>query len=95
MAFGPPVTVKPPREVHGELLLDAGRPEEAVHELEQALARTPGRTSVLLALARAHRALGHRDEAQRRYAELAAVWHHALPDAPAVAEARAGAEGRW
>lgn len=29
----------------------------------------------------------------RRYAELAAVWHHASADAPDVAEARAGAEG--
>lgn len=95
MAFGPPVTVKPPREVLGELLLEAGRPAEAVAELEQALARTPGRPSVLLALARAHRAQGHRDAAMRRYAELAAVWRSASADVPDVAEARAGAEGRW
>lgn len=95
LAFGPPVTVKPPREVLGELLLELGRPADAAAELEQALARTPGRPSVLLALARAHRAQGHRDEAVRRYAELAAVWRHAPADAPNVAEARAGAEGRW
>jgi tetratricopeptide (TPR) repeat protein len=94
MAFGPPVTIKPPREALGELLLAVGRPAEAVPELEQALARTPGRPAVLLALARAHRALGHRDEAARRYAEAAAVWQHAPADAPGVAEARAGAEGR-
>jgi tetratricopeptide (TPR) repeat protein len=96
MAFGPPVTVKPPYEVLGELLLlELGRPAEAVVALEQALARTPARPAVLLALARAHRAPGHRDEAVRRYAELAAVWRHAPADAPDVAEARAGAEGRW
>lgn len=94
MAFGPPVTVKPPREALGELLLARGRPAEAAAELEAALARTPGRPSVLLALARAHRAQGHREEAARRYAELAAVWHAASPDAPDVMEARAGAEGR-
>jgi tetratricopeptide (TPR) repeat protein len=95
MAFGPPVTVKPPREVLGELLLERGRPAEAAAQLELALARTPGRASVLLALARAHRAQGHREPAMRRYAELAGVWRHAAPDAPNVAEARAGAEGRW
>ncbi|HEX6039708.1 tetratricopeptide repeat protein [Longimicrobium sp.] len=95
MAFGPPVTVKPPREVLGELLLELGRPAEAATELEQALARTPGRASVLLALARAHRAQGHRDAAMRRYAELATAWQHASADSPAVAEVRAGAEGRW
>jgi tetratricopeptide (TPR) repeat protein len=95
MAFGPPVTVKPPREALGELLLVLDRPAEAVPELETALARTPGRASVLLALARAHRALGHRDEAARRYAEVAATWRHAPADAPDVAEVRAGAEARW
>jgi tetratricopeptide (TPR) repeat protein len=95
LAFGPAVTIKPPREALGELLLALGRPGEAAAELEQALARTPGRASVLLALARAHRAQGHRDEAVRRYAELAAVWHLAPADAPNVAEVRAGAEGRW
>lgn len=94
MAFGPPVTIKPPREALGELLLALNRPAEAIPELEQALARTPGRPAVLLALARAHRALGHRDDARRRYAEVAAIWHHAPADAPDVAEVRAGAEGR-
>jgi hypothetical protein len=29
----------------------------------------------------------------RRYAELAAVWHHPSADAPDVAEARAGRKG--
>jgi tetratricopeptide (TPR) repeat protein len=95
MAFGPPVTVKPPYEVLGELLLALGRPADAVPALERALARTPGRSAVLLALARAHRAQGHRDEAVRRYTELAAVWQHAPAGAPDVAEARAGAQGRW
>jgi tetratricopeptide (TPR) repeat protein len=93
LAFGPPVTVKPAREVLGETLLAAGRAAEAVPELEAALARTPGRPSVLLALARAHRAAGQPDAARRRYAELAAVWHSADPDHPALAEARAGAAG--
>lgn len=94
LAFGPPVTIKPPREALGEMLLETGRPAEAAAELEGALARTPGRPAVLLALARAHRVQGHRDEAVRRYRELAAVWHHASADVPEVAEARAGAEGR-
>jgi tetratricopeptide (TPR) repeat protein len=50
MPFGPPVVIKPPRESAGELLLEMKRPAEARVELTQALARTPQRTSVLLAL---------------------------------------------
>ncbi|HEX8393916.1 MAG TPA: hypothetical protein VF665_16355 [Longimicrobium sp.] len=58
MAFGPPVTIKPPREAAGELLLADGRPAEARRQLELALARTPGRTPVLQALAHACTASG-------------------------------------
>jgi predicted Zn-dependent protease len=94
LAFGPPVTVKPAREVLGETLLAAGRPADAVRELEGALARTPGRPSVLLALARAHHAAGQHDAARRRYRELAAVWERADAGSPALAEARAGAAGQ-
>jgi len=93
MDFGPPATIKPPREVAGEMLLEMGKPAEARAEFLLALARTPGRSAVLLGLARAEAALGNRDEAARRYNQLAANWYRADPDWPALHEARAGGAG--
>ena len=58
VAFGPPTVEKPSRELLGEELLAAGRAAEAKTALEAALARTPGRTATLRALAAAQKALG-------------------------------------
>jgi predicted negative regulator of RcsB-dependent stress response len=41
--FGPPATAKPPRELLGEVLLAAGRKDEARAEFEKALASAPER----------------------------------------------------
>ncbi|HJU88128.1 MAG TPA: tetratricopeptide repeat protein [Gemmatimonadaceae bacterium] len=92
-AFGPPVTIKPPREALGEILIATGRPAEAVKELENALSRTPKRTRVLLSLARAHQALGEAADASRVYTELAAIWKHADPELPHLREVTRGAAG--
>ncbi len=70
MAFGPPVTLKPPREMAGELLLKAGRPAEARRQLEAALARTPGRSPTLALLARACQEAGDAGCATRSRATL-------------------------
>jgi tetratricopeptide (TPR) repeat protein len=51
--FGPPATVKPPRELLGEMLLAAGRREEARAEFERALATAPQRRAALLGRERA------------------------------------------
>ena len=45
--FGPPATVKPPRELLGEVLLAAGRKAEAKAEFEKALASAPERKASL------------------------------------------------
>ncbi|HEX4953815.1 MAG TPA: tetratricopeptide repeat protein [Thermoanaerobaculia bacterium] len=87
---GPPEPVKPAHELYGEALLAAGRPAEARRELEQALARTPGRPAALLALARAAHAEGDTATARRLYARLAEIWRGADAGLPEVAEARAG-----
>jgi hypothetical protein len=71
LVFGPPVVVKPSRELLGEELLAAGRAAEAKTALLAALARTPGRTATLRALAQAHKALGESQEAARTEAALA------------------------
>ena len=49
--FGPPTPLKPAHELYGELLLKAGRPQEARQQFELALQRTPGRALSLRGLA--------------------------------------------
>lgn len=88
MPFGPPMTIKPPREAAGELLLALGKPEMAHREFSAALARTPRRTAALLGLARAEYMLDKRAESRRHYAELVGIWHAADSDLPDLAEAR-------
>ena len=88
MPFGPPMTIKPPREAAGDLLMSMGRAAEAKKEYELALARTPRRPAVLLGLARANYALGNRTESKRLYQELASIWHAADADMPALAEVK-------
>ncbi len=56
--FGPPVPAKPALELYGEKLLELGRAAEAREQLEKALARSPGRTHSVRALATAVEALG-------------------------------------
>ena len=50
---GPPLTIKPSRELYGELLLRAGRKEEAAEAFRQVLLVMPGRAVTLAGLARA------------------------------------------
>ncbi len=56
LRFGPPFVDKPPYELLGEVLLEAGRAREAADAFETALARTPRRTLSMLGLAEALRA---------------------------------------
>ena len=53
--FGPPAVYKPTDEVLGELLLELHRSSEARDAFQVALARAPGRRSVIQALARAEK----------------------------------------
>jgi tetratricopeptide (TPR) repeat protein len=88
MPFGPPMTIKPPREAAGELLLEIGKPDEARDEFILALNRTPRRTAPLLGLARAEWTSGRRDESRKHYHELLGIWHSADADLPELAEVR-------
>jgi tetratricopeptide (TPR) repeat protein len=90
-AFGPPVPVKPPHELEGELLLRTGQPAAAVARFDRALALAPKRAGSLLGKARALVAVGRVEDARAVYAELAAIWAHADADWPDLAEVRAGA----
>jgi tetratricopeptide (TPR) repeat protein len=88
MPFGPPMTIKPPREAAGELLLEMKKPKEARTEFLLALGRTPRRTAPLLGLARAEWVLGQRAESRKNYREMLSIWHAADSDLPELAEVR-------
>lgn len=86
--FGPPVPVKPPHELLGELLLASGDPRQARAEFERALKRAPMRAQAQLGLARAQAASGDPAAAKASYEKLVAIWHAADTGLPALREAR-------
>jgi tetratricopeptide (TPR) repeat protein len=55
---GPPDPIKPALELYGDILLAAGRAEDAAEAYEQALLRTPNRTPAVKGLARAKEMAG-------------------------------------
>ena len=85
--YGPPVPVKPPQELAGEMLLQLGRPAEARTCFERSLRLAPRRVESLLGLARAAAAAGDEATARTTYAELVAIWHSADAGLPGKAEA--------
>lgn len=88
---GPTYPMKPSHELHGELLLAAGKAEEAKAQFATSLTRTPNRTASLLGLARASAALGDDAGASRAYATLETFLSEAESDVPFLAEVRSNA----
>jgi len=86
--FGLPEPVKPAPELLGEVLLEAGRPREALDSFNQALRRNANRSRSVLGLARASAALGQTAAARRHYRALLANFDHADADLPELKEAR-------
>ena len=87
-AYGPPVTVKPPEELLGEVQLERGDAEAARLSFEQSLERAPRRTQSLLGLARAEHRAGDDVSSRQNYQTLLAIWHTADANAPGLEEAR-------
>ena len=79
--------LKPAHELYGEMLVGAGRHEEAAAVFEESLLRTPNRPWSLLGAARAYVGNGDMEKAAEKYTALLAVWTHA--NNPALSEARA------
>ncbi|HTE46774.1 MAG TPA: hypothetical protein VK636_16090 [Gemmatimonadaceae bacterium] len=77
--FGPPLDVKPPRELLAETLLQIGRAAEAQTELERQLTRTPRRAATLAALAQAAKTAGKSAVADAANADLVRVRHKSEP----------------
>ena len=88
--YGPPVPVKPPHELAGEMLLQLGQPREARTYFERALSLAPRRTESLQGLAQAAAAAGDEAAAKAAYAELMEIWHSADAGYPAKTDA-----ARW
>ena len=86
--LGLPAPIKPAPELLGEVLVEVGRPREAVSAFEDALRRNANRSLSVLGLARAARALGDTAAARTRYDELAANYRDADADLTDAAEAR-------
>jgi tetratricopeptide (TPR) repeat protein len=90
-AFGPPIVVKPPHELAGEMLLAMQRPKEALAEFDAALKLAPNRALSLLGRMHALQDIGDLTGAGRTRAQLAAIWHGADRDLPLLAEVRPAA----
>ncbi|HYV96287.1 MAG TPA: protein kinase [Gemmatimonadaceae bacterium] len=75
-------TLGGPKLIYGTLLLDAGKPRDAVKVLEQLRVTDPGAPVTLGALGAAYAAAGDRDRAQELLAQL-----EKKPDAPRAASA--------
>jgi tetratricopeptide (TPR) repeat protein len=85
---GPPGLVKPSHELFGEILMRAGRPQEAAKQFGIALLRQPNRARSLLGAARAAVKNGDAAGAASAYAKLLDQWQQADEGLPELREAR-------
>jgi tetratricopeptide (TPR) repeat protein len=77
---GPPTLIKPTHELFGEILLRAGKPNEAAAQFDKALLRQPNRARSRLGAARAAAQKGDQQSARAFYAKLAEQWQQADKD---------------
>ncbi|MEJ2337058.1 MAG: hypothetical protein P8Y26_15700 [Gemmatimonadales bacterium] len=87
--FGPPIALKPARELEGELLLEHGQAAAAMSAFQLQLGRTPNRIVALGGFARASVAAGRADLAERAYRALAELLSQADANQPELVEANA------
>jgi tetratricopeptide (TPR) repeat protein len=83
-----PGPVLPARELLADLLLDLGRPGEALKEFEASLRNAPNRFNSLFGAARAAELSGDREKAGRFYAQLLTVCDRADSDRPELTAAK-------
>ena len=80
--------LSPMRELLGELLLEAGRPEEAQQEFAASLQTVPNRYRSLAGAARAAGLLKHEEDARAYHERLIALTQDADSERPAILAAR-------
>ena len=83
-----PGSILPAREQLGELLLDVGRPREALKEYEVSLQRAPRRLAGLYGAARSAKLIGDTAKAGRYFGELVKTTEHGDATRPEVKSAR-------
>ncbi len=91
---GPPGSIKPAHELFGEILLRAGKSEEAAAQFKTSLLRQPNRARSLLGAARAAKAMRDERGAAEFYQRILEQWKLADADLPELAEARTYIETR-
>ncbi|MBA3527493.1 MAG: hypothetical protein H0T82_11340 [Sphingomonas sp.] len=87
-----PGAILPAREQLGELLLELGRPAEALHEFEASLKRAPRRLGGTYGAARAAKLLGDDVKAQEYYIAVVELTKNGEASRPEINEARAAAK---
>jgi tetratricopeptide (TPR) repeat protein len=89
---GPPELIKPSHELMGEILLRAGKSNEAVDQFATSLARQPNRARSLLGMARAAVKTNKLKAAAENYSRLLSIWEKADVQSPEFREAKAYVE---
>lgn len=84
-----PGPLAPAREILGDMLLEAGRPEQALAAFEALTAREPNRFLALYGAGQAAAQMGQAGRAKAYYATLAQVCEGAGPERPELRQARA------
>jgi hypothetical protein len=84
-----PGPLAPARELYGFMLLDRGRPAEALAQFAATMAKEPNRFNGYLGAAKAAQALGDKAQAKADYERLVALASAADDDRPALADAKA------
>ena len=85
---GPPIVIKPPHELFGEILLRAGHPKEAAQQFATSLLRHPNRARSLLGAARAAAKNGDPRGAAHAYAQFSRQWQQGDAKLPERGEAQ-------
>ncbi len=85
--------LSPMRELYGELLLEAGKPQEALEQFEHALERSPNRVRSLDGAARAAQGAGEPRNVIFYYRKLVELTSNADPVRPLIRGARARVNG--
>jgi tetratricopeptide (TPR) repeat protein len=76
------------REMLGNMLLELGRPAEALEAYEASMHAAPNRLRGLYGAAKATQASGDEVKARRYFEKLAALGSHADPTRPEIHEAK-------
>jgi tetratricopeptide (TPR) repeat protein len=83
-----PGPLLPARELEGDLLMELGRPADALRSYEMTLTREPRRARALFGAARAAEKSGNSSAARARYEQLSSLMQRAEPSRPEVRIAR-------